>query len=115
MGINQKQATFCYTICLFVVRCKEELGIEFAGAEFFRTPEMAELYAKQGKGIKNSNHRLKLAWDLFRVKNGKVTWDTEDYREAGELWKTMHPLARWGGDFRRRDAVHFSFEHNGVK
>jgi len=114
MTLNEKQALFTYQIALFIVRAKEELGIDLIGAEFFRTPEQAEIYAKKGKGIKNSVHRKKLAFDLFRFKDGTVTWDTEDYREAGELWKSMHAFSRWGGDFKRRDAVHFSFEHNGV-
>jgi hypothetical protein len=26
----------------------------------------------------------------------------------------MDPDARWGGDFRNRDCVHFSFEHGGT-
>ncbi len=38
-----------------------------------------------------------------------------DYKVLGDKWKTMHSLARWGGDFRRADGGHFSLEHNGVK
>ena len=83
--------------------------------EVLRTKEQAEFYAKEGKGIKNSVHRKKLAADLYLSKNGKATWEKEDYRALGNKWKTYHPLARWGGDFRRRDAFHFSFEWKGVK
>ncbi len=115
MNLNEKQAVFCYNICSFVVRCKDELGIDLIGAEYFRTPEQAKIYAKSGKGIANSNHRKKLAWDLFVCKNGKVSWAAEEYDACGALWKTCHPLARYGGDFKGRDRVHFSFEHNGVK
>jgi len=113
MTLNQKQAEFFHTLCRFGVWCESE-GIEFIGAELFRSPEQAAINAANGVGIKNSVHRKKLAIDLFRLVNGKISWNKEDYRKAGEKWKTFHPSARWGGDFRRRDAVHFSFEHNGV-
>lgn len=90
-------------------------GNEVVLAEAYRTREQAELYARAGKGILNSNHCKKLAVDLFRYKDGTVSWEFEDYRALGDYWKTLHPLARWGGDMPRlRDAVHFSFEHNGV-
>lgn len=114
MSINEKQAEFALHIAKLIVWAHGR-GIPVMGAEWFRTAEQARIYAKQGKGIKNSNHRLKLALDLFAVKDGQVTWDADVYAKLGAKWKTMHPLARWGGDFAGRDGVHFSFEHNGVK
>ncbi len=113
MTINDKQAEFANHIAQLIVWAHKN-GIAVMGAEWFRTPEQAEIYAKQGKGIRKSNHRLKLALDLFVVENGTVTWHDEPYAKLGAKWKTMHPLARWGGDFRGRDSVHFSFEHQGV-
>jgi len=92
-------------------------GFNLAGlrlGEFHRPQATADLYAKIGKGIKNSNHCKKLAADLFLVKDGKVTWEHDDYRPLGERWESMHDLCRWGGRFKNRDAVHFSLEHNGV-
>lgn len=65
------------------------------------------------QGIKNSNHRNRLAQDLNLYKDGKWLDDAADYLPFGAYWKTLHPLARWGGDFG--DADHFSFEWNGVK
>ncbi len=115
MSLNQKQARFTYKIAQLIVWAKEELGVGLIGAELFRTKEQAQIYADQGKGIKNSVHTKKLALDMFVFKNGKLSWDTEDYRPIGEKWKTMDPDARWGGDFKGRDAVHFSFEHGGVR
>ena len=85
------------------------------GAELHRTKEQAELYAAQGKGVINSVHRLKLAIDLFRLVDGRVSWAYKHYAPLGEQWKSMHPDARWGGDFASRDCVHFSFEHKGRK
>ena len=114
MTLNEKQAEFALHIAKLIVWAHGH-GIPVMGAEWFRTPEQAEIYAKSGKGIRNSNHCKKLALDMFALKDGKVTWDLAPYQILGNKWKTMHDLSRWGGDFPGRDSVHFSFEHNGVK
>lgn len=113
MTLNDKQAEFAFNIAKLIVWARSQ-GICVMGAEWFRTKEQAEIYAAAGKGIKKSNHRLKLALDLFAVVDGKVSWDMAIYEKLGKKWKTMNPLSRWGGDFAGRDGVHFSFEHNGV-
>lgn len=113
MSLNAKQVEFTRIMAEFQVWCFEN-GYEIIEAEAFRPVWVAEEYARRGKGIKNSVHTKKLARDLFRVVDGAVTWDTAAYAPLGAEWKSRHPLARWGGDFRNRDAVHFSFEHNGV-
>lgn len=41
-------------------------------------------------------------WRLIR-KGGTPEW-----REAGAVWKQLHPLCRWGGDFAIRDDNHIS-------
>ncbi len=114
MTLNEKQVLFTRTfgrLLSFAAR----RNIKVILAEAFRPPELAKIYAEQGKGVVKSCHTKKLAVDLFVFKNGDITWDPEDYRRLGEHWKTLHELCRWGGDFENRDAVHFSFEHNGVK
>lgn len=113
MSLNAKQVEFTRVMAEFQCWCFEN-GHEIIEAESFRPPWVAEEYARRGAGIKNSTHTKKLARDLFVVINGRVTWDIEAYAVLGAEWKRRHPLARWGGDFRNRDAVHFSFEHNGV-
>jgi len=114
MSLNALQVEFTEAQAKFQVWCFKN-GYEIIEAEAFRTQEQAEIYAKAGKGIRNSAHCKKLARDLFRVENGTVTWDKAAYEPLGKKWKTMHDLARWGGDFANRDAVHFSFEYKGVK
>lgn len=66
-----------------------------------------------GSGIRNSLHELQLAEDFNLFKSGKYLSSTEDWREVGELWESMHPLARWGGRFG--DGNHISLEYGGRK
>lgn len=110
--LNEKQAAFTLTAAEFVIWCHSQ-GLPVILAEAFRTEQQARWNAEQGIGVVRSNHRLKLAHDYFRVADGGVTWEPSEYQEIGAKWKSMHPLARWGGDFRNRDLVHFSFIHKG--
>lgn len=64
-------------------------------------------------------HYLKLAqdMDLFLVDTAgarvHVTRSSPAWQEIGAFWKSLHPLARWGGDFASRDYNHFSVTHEG--
>lgn len=111
LGLNHKQAEF--SRCLgHLLNYAFVTGQDVIVAEVYRPPEMARLNAERGVGIVNSVHTKKLAADLFRFKDGTVSWDVEDYRDLADFWKRLHPMARWGGDFKSRvDAVHFSFQH----
>ena len=85
--------------------------------ELQRTKEQAEIYAAQGKGILNSNHRNCLAIDLYIVRNGSVLWDGTEYALAASHWQglsTRECEHCWGGDFARRDVYHYSIKHGGV-
>lgn len=113
MSLNAKQARFTYKIAQLIVWAKESLGVDLIGAELFRTKEQAEIYAKTGKGIINSVHRLKLALDMYVYKDGKILWDSNYYHAIGRKWKSMDDDARWGGDMKRRDVYHYSFYHKG--
>ena len=75
---------------------------------------MAEIYAKQGKGVRDSMHLISLAIDLFLFKDGDYLTKTEQYKEAGELWESYSTKdydCVWGGRFN--DGNHFSFRHEG--
>jgi len=93
--------------------CKFKVG------EVLRTKEQAEIYAKQGKGIINSQHCDNLAFDvtLFKWNNEKQAWeavnDSDFYRNAGNYWKTLNSKNRWGGDWKNpNDPYHFEMEEN---
>lgn len=83
--------------------------------EAYRPPETAQLYAQQGRGIANSLHCEKLAVDLLVFRGTTYVADgaAPEYATLGAYWKTLHPLARHGGDFARPDPGHFSIAHDG--
>lgn len=90
------------------------IGYGVVGEEWKRTKEQAALNAKNGSGISNSLHLDKLATDLSLFKGGKYLTKTEDYKVAGDIWKSLDPLCRWGGDWKV-DGNHFSTAFMGRK
>jgi len=114
MNLGKKQELFSSLLPGLLLEAMS-LGYGVRIGEVYRSPEEARRLAGIGAGIVNSNHCRKLAVDLFLSIDGRVTWDMKHYALLGDYWKRQHKLARWGGDFRNRDGVHFSLEHNGVK
>lgn len=91
-------------------------GYELTGGQLLRTQSEANANAASGAGIKNSLHRLGLAIDLNLFKDGKFLTTSDNHRPLGEYWKSLHPLCRWGGDFKPKpDGNHYSLEWEGVK
>lgn len=77
-------------------------------AEVYRTPEQAEIYARQGKGIRDSMHCKKLAADILLFSfSGTYLTDCKEYEQFGRYWESLNLLNAWGGDFPRQDGVHF--------
>jgi hypothetical protein len=88
-------------------------GYELSWGEAFRTQQQAQWDVQHGTGIAQSVHCDRLAVDLQLFKDGVYLTDPEAYRFMGDYWKTLHPLARWGGDFTTVDANHFSLTYQG--
>lgn len=104
MTLREARIDFSYCIAQLVVWAHEQ-GIICC-------------FDKDGmKHMANSNHYKGLAKDLIRYsETGEYLTHVDDYRALGEKWKTLHPLARWGGDFVGAwDSGHFSFEWAGVR
>lgn len=112
MTLREKQSLFVRLVAKLIEFAYAN-GMELTFGECWRTPEQAKLNAATGRGISNSLHTQRLAVDLNLFVAGVFIDSSEGHRRLGEYWKTLHPLARWGGDFRKPDGNHYSLEHEG--
>ena len=110
MTLSERQQKFAQNAAQLILYIFNE-GYACTLGEALRTQEMADLYAKQGKGIKNSLHLKKLAIDLNLFKDGVYLSDTESHRKFGEWWEKLDPMNRWGGRFK--DGNHYSMSDDG--
>jgi hypothetical protein len=114
MTLREQQSLFVKLIGTFIEWVYQN-GYELTFSEAYRSPQEAALDAQTGAGIANSLHTQRLAIDLNLFRNGVLLASVDDYRPLGDYWKGMHELARWGGDFSRPDADHFSLTYNGIE
>jgi hypothetical protein len=105
-----KQAKFTSMIS-DLIKKSYDLGYQMTFAEAYRPPDVAALYATQGRGIKDSLHCQRLAVDFNVFKNGKLLTSGDQFEDLGKYWESIG--GSWGGRFN--DGNHFSLEHNGVK
>jgi hypothetical protein len=106
MTLREKQSQFARDVANLIQFAYAE-GYEVTFAEAYRPPELAELYAQQGRGIRNSQHTKRLAIDLNLFLDGKYLRSSESHRILGAYWKSLRPENRWGGDFKRKDGGHY--------
>lgn len=114
MTLLQQQQLFAQLIGQFLGWIYAS-GYAVTFSEAWRSPEEAEVQAAKGAGIAHSLHTLRLAIDLNLFKGSQILVALDDYRPLGDEWKSMHELARWGGDFQRIDADHFSLAYGGMQ
>lgn len=114
MTLREQQSLFARLAAELIVWAYAQ-GYEITLSEAWRSPEEAEVQAKRGAGIAHSLHSQRLAIDLNLFRQGQLLAAKDDYRPLGEKWKSMHELARWGGDFTRVDADHFSLAWGGME
>lgn len=110
----KKQGRFAINVAR-LIEFANSIGYTVTFGEAWRTQEQARANEEKGIGIKNSVHCLRLAIDINLFTDQDITWDIKDFKILGNFWKKLDPDARWGGDFKKIDAVHFSFEHGGIK
>lgn len=115
MNLISKQKRFSELVALLILKARE-LGYEVTFGEAWRPPETAAYYEKDGRGISNSLHKIRLAVDINLFKDGRFLQLSEEYKELGEYWESLSTedcVTHWGGRFN--DGNHFSVGHNGVK
>jgi hypothetical protein len=107
VSLQESQQKFAQDVVLLLTHMLHQ-GYKFTFGETMRTKEQAELYAKQGKGIKNSLHCKRLAIDinLFNPQ-GEFLSKSEDHTLFGEYWESLSPVNRWCGKFTRPDGDHY--------
>jgi hypothetical protein len=109
MKLSSLQSTFAVNVALLILEMSKPPFTCTLG-EAFRTSEQAAWDAARGIGIKDSQHCKRLAVDLMIFHDGVWCTDGESYRPFGEYWKTLNSLNRFGGDFARKDWVHFEMQ-----
>jgi hypothetical protein len=120
LKLGEKQRIFAYHVGLLIAWAYQN-GYELTFGDAFRDPRLAQLNAQQGIGIALTLHGQRLAVDFNLFKDGSYCTASEDHRPLGAYWKSLHPLNRWGGDFKDRDGKpkpdgnHYSMEHEGRK
>ena len=118
MTLIEKQKVFSFKLAELILEARN-LGWEITMGECWRPHETAEIYARDGKGIQNSAHCIRLACDLNLFKNGLLVTDSFGHEPLGDWWKaqsTEELTFIWGGDFRPNpDGNHYAISHGGVK
>lgn len=110
MKLTEKQVLFAQNVAELIIFIFDN-GYMCTLGEAFRTKEQAEIYAKSGIGIVNSQHCKRLAIDLnLFSQDGEYLTETKYYKKFGEYWKTLDFDNVWGGDFKSSDGNHFEMK-----
>lgn len=119
MGLRNLQSKFTHMQSLLVQYAYAN-GSELTDGDAYRDPRLAKInsglygliervtgkvewFARRGS--KNSLHCIRLARDYNLFRHGRYLSKTEDHRELGRYWESLHPLNRWGG--RYGDGNHY--------
>lgn len=106
MTLSDNQALFANDVARLLAYIFNQ-GYTCSLGEAYRTPEQAAIYAKEGKGIKESLHCKRLAIDLNLFKDGVYLTDSKSHEQFGKYWQAMDTNNRWGGKFPKPDGNHY--------
>lgn len=116
LGTKQKEFTRCLSQLYNYIHFK---GWEFTLGDGYRDPRVFSEFGKVGPmptySSIHSVHKLRLAQDINLFVGDEYIIDGQHlaYKELGKYWESLHPDARWGGNFASRDSNHFSFNYRG--
>lgn len=108
------QQEFAQSVARLIQKAAE-FGYGVTLGECWRTPEQCQWDALHGTGIAHSLHMDRLAIDINLFKDGVYLTTSEAYAQLGAWWVTLGPMYRWGGNFKRIDADHFSISPDGIR
>ncbi len=119
MRLSEKQALFLELWTGFMgwaLHWADTKGYYLVERTGYVLPKLMPGYIKHYGGHPRSLHGKALAKHLliFDADTHQPIWNPDAYDELGAAWKACHVLARYGGDFASRDAVHFSIEHGDM-
>lgn len=115
MKLSQLQQLFARDV-VTLMKYMESKGFGYTFGEAMRSAEQAAIYAKEGKGIKDSLHCKRLAVDInLFSESGEYLSDTKDHEEFGAYWESLCPANRWGGKFKNCDGNHYERNENPSK
>lgn len=118
MNLREQRCLFARLLARLIEHAYS-LGYEVSLEEVMRSKVQAQANAASGAGISNSLHLIGLAADLNLYIDGVWQQKSEAHKPLGDYWKSLHPLARWGGDFKdgqgrpKPDGNHYSLEWQG--
>ncbi len=107
MTLRDKQSLFARCWARLQLHA-ELLGMETTIGNVFESRASA-----RARGNAESLHPLKIAGDLNVFIGGVYQRTTAAHEPLGIFWESLHPLARWGGRFKKKDGNHYSLEHRG--
>ena len=117
MSLSKKQQVFTQCIGLLInYATVRGYGLTFSDA--YRDPRLhGDFGTKKSYAAAYSVHKKRLAVDFNLFVDGKYISDGSHpvWEELGLYWEFLHPEARWGGNFKSKDSVHFSFSYQGYK
>ena len=83
--------------------------------DFYRDPRVhGKVGEKVAYGHPKSGDKRRLSFDINLFLNGKYLRKTSDHAKFGKFWKALHPLFRWGGDFKKKDGNHYGCIYGGT-
>lgn len=107
MKLSEQQALFVQDVAKLIEYIFSH-NYSCTFGEAYRTPEQAAIYAKEGKGVKDSAHCKRLAVDLnIFSPQGDYLTKTESYELFGTYWESLGDRNEWGGRYMRGDGNHF--------
>jgi len=110
--LSKRQAKFAQNVAKLIAYC-DSIGKPCTLGEAYITPEQADIYAKQGIGIKNNRRTQRLAIDLNLFdRDYRYHPEPEFYKEVAQFWEDMSNYNSAGYFWPKRDANHFEMLDN---